>query len=186
MEFEPVNGQRISKRAYSGAQDDAASRAVVTGGHLYVAGESKSFAEGGNAVGQSDVLLLDYAANPSAAPALLTVPIDIKPGSAVNSLNPQSQGKIPLAVLSTRGFAAPTMVTPDSLTFGRLGTEASLASCSPEDVNRDGRMDLLCHFHTAQAAFQPGDTQGILKGLTTSGAPLKGTDAIRLVPCSRR
>ena len=36
--------------------------------------------------------------------------LDIKPGSSPNSINPQSKGKIPVAILSTQEFFAPDMV----------------------------------------------------------------------------
>jgi len=81
-------------------------------------------------------------------------------------------------------FDAPIQMDQGSLTFGRAGDEPSLAFCNSngEDVNGDSRLDLVCHFHTQTAAFQGGDTQGILKGQTMSGIPLTGTDAISIVP----
>jgi len=117
-------------------------------------------------------------------PSIIPVAIDIKPGSFPNSINPASKGKIPVAILSTTGFDAPAQVDQSSLTFGRTGDEPSLAFCnsSPEDVNGDGLLDLVCHFHTLTAAFQSGDTQGILKGQTIGGTPISGTDSVRIVP----
>jgi hypothetical protein len=49
-------------------------------------------------------------------------------------------------------------------------------------VNGDGLPDLLCHFDTVKAAFQAGDTTGILKGKTLTGVPIQGSDTIRIVP----
>jgi hypothetical protein len=116
-------------------------------------------------------------------PPIITVAIDIKPGSFPNSINRKSDGKIPVAILSSSTFDAPAQVDPNSLTFGHTGNENSLVFCnaSPEDVNQDGLLDLVCHFDTQTAAFQPGDTQGILKGKTTSGTPITGTDSVRIV-----
>jgi hypothetical protein len=70
------------------------------------------------------------------------------------------------------------------LTFGRTGDEPSLAGCSSEreDVNKDGRPDLVCHFTTQASGFQSGDTSGVLKGTTLSGNPLTGTDSVRILP----
>ena len=111
------------------------------------------------------------------------VSIDIKPGGVPNNINPKSRGRIPVAVLSSPEFDAPAVVDHNALTFGRRGDETSLAFCtSPEDVNGDGLLDLVCHFETSAAGFQPGDTHGILKGRTLSGVPLKGSDSIRVVP----
>jgi hypothetical protein len=112
-----------------------------------------------------------------------TVSIDIKPGSDPNSINPRSRGTIPVAILSTADFDAPTEVERASLTFGRTGDEQSLAFCnsSPEDVNLDGMLDLVCHFTTQLTGFQSGDTEGILRGETVGGMPIEGRDAARVV-----
>ena len=116
----------------------------------------------------------------------IEVALDIKPGSYPNSINPESKGKIPVAILSTVEFDAPQMVNRDSLTFGPTGAEASLAFCNPEgeDVNRDGLLDLVCHFYTQTAAFQCGDTKGILKGETQEpdGTLIEGSDSVRINP----
>ena len=55
-----------------------------------------------------------------------------------------------------------------------------------EDVNGDGLLDVVCHFYTQETAFQDGDTNGVLKGFTTDGVPIQGTDTIRLVPDSEK
>jgi GH25 family lysozyme M1 (1,4-beta-N-acetylmuramidase) len=109
------------------------------------------------------------------------VRIDIKPGDDVPSINPNSHGKIPVAILSDASFNAPMDTDTATLTFGRTGNEHSLAFCSVEDVNGDGLPDLICHFSTQATAFQSGDTVGVLKGRTLAGIPLRGTDAIVVV-----
>lgn len=116
---------------------------------------------------------------------VVKVAIDIKPGSFPNSINLKSQGKIPVAVLSTADFDAPGDVDPDSLTFGPTGDEVSPAVCSPspEDVNGDGLHDLVCHFFTQSAGFECGDEVGYLKGQTVNGVPIEGSDSARVVPC---
>ncbi|MEK7878515.1 MAG: hypothetical protein AAB285_01525, partial [candidate division NC10 bacterium] len=91
----------------------------------------------------------------------------------------------PGAILAGRGFAAPEAVKQSSLMFGRSGSEQSLAFCASEDVNGDGKLDLVCHFETERTAFQGTDSQGILKGLTNTGRALQGIDSIRLVPALR-
>ena len=110
-----------------------------------------------------------------------TVDIDIKPGDGPNSINPRSRGKIPVAILSSLTFDVPSEVDTSSLTFGRTGDESSLAFCNPEDVNGDGLPDLICHFETKKTGFRAGDTQGVLKGETRDGVPIKGTDSVRIV-----
>lgn len=112
----------------------------------------------------------------------LPVGIDVKPGEDPPSINPGSNGKTPVAILSTSTFDATTQVNTASLTFGHTGDEHSLAFCSgAEDVNGDGLPDLVCHFTTNLTGFQPGDTVATLKGTTTSGQHLKGTDTVIIV-----
>lgn len=112
--------------------------------------------------------------------ATLSLPVGIKVRS---SINPSSNGKIAVGILSTPTFNAPAQVDPTSLTFGSSGDEKSLAFCSgSEDVDSDGLPDLVCHFETNLTGLQPGDTIVTLKGATTSGRRLKGTANIVTVP----
>jgi len=108
--------------------------------------------------------------------------IDIKPDSSQNKIKLSSQGVIPVAILSTSTFSAPTEIDPATLTFGRTGNEASLSHYAIEDVNQDGLLDLIAHFYTQLTGFQPGDTVGTLKGLRTNGTPFVGTDAVKITP----
>jgi len=113
---------------------------------------------------------------------LQKVPIDIKPGSFPNSINMESRGTIPVAILSTPDFDA-TTVDKTSLTFGRTGDEDSLEKCtkSNEDVNGDGLLDVVCHFRTQDTGFREGDNEGILKGKTVDGIPIEGRDSVRIL-----
>jgi len=109
------------------------------------------------------------------------VPIDIKPGSETNPINTKSKGIIPVAILSTPNFDAPTVVDTTSLTFGQTGDETSLAFCNSEDINEDGLTDLVCHFYIQTTAFQVGDTEGILKGQTINSVPIEGSDYVKVL-----
>ena len=113
----------------------------------------------------------------------MKVNIDIKPGSDTNPINTKSQGTTPVAILSTADFDATTMLDQPSLSFGATGDETSLAFCDDEaqDVNSDGLLDLVCHFHTQQTGFQIGDLEGILKGQTMDGTALEGNDLITFI-----
>jgi hypothetical protein len=153
----------------TGAYNPASDRMIVFGGFILPSWDCLV-----------DVWVLTEAMGP---PPVINVSIDIKPGSDVNSINPDSQGKIAVAILSKPDFNAPEMVDWGSLKFGETGTEVlSLAFCTVEDVNADGRPDLVAHFYTQQTGFETGDTQGYLKGQTIDGTPLSGSDAVRIVP----
>lgn len=112
------------------------------------------------------------------------IPIDIKPGSFPNSINPRNRGKTPVAILSTPTFNAPATIDPTSPTFGRTGNEQSLAFCnsSPQDVNGDGIPDMVCHFNTEDTGFLPADTIGTLKAQKFNNQEVIGTDSVRILP----
>lgn len=117
-------------------------------------------------------------------PPVLPVGIDIRPGTEPNSLNLRSKGQVPVAILSDASLYAPTDVVVESLRFGHDGTETSLLKCvgPTVDVNLDGLVDLVCHFDTQLAGFQPGDIEGLLSVETIGGLKLQGRDSIRIVP----
>jgi hypothetical protein len=53
IELDPNNGNLLSSQTFGGTQDDIANAITADGTHLYVTGESRSFAQGGNASGQN-------------------------------------------------------------------------------------------------------------------------------------
>ena len=113
--------------------------------------------------------------------AVLTVPVDIKPGGATNPIDLRSQGVIPVAVLSTASFDA-TTVDPKSVCFGDADNPAHrdcTGRAHVEDVNGDGRRDLLFVFQTQETGIDPGDTQACLTGKTFTGVSIEGCDTIR-------
>lgn len=110
-------------------------------------------------------------------------PIDIRPNKRINHVNPQSRGKIPVAILSSASFDAVKMVDQQTLSFGRTGRELSLSSCSKpaKDVNGDGIPDLVCRFDTRRAGFTHASTFGVLRFMDAQGVPYEGRDAITIV-----
>ena len=114
---------------------------------------------------------------------VVSVGIDIKPGSFPNSIQMKGGGPIPIAILSSATFDALSEVNQQSLTFGPTGDEKSLSQCSNQgaDVNGDGLPDQICHFLPSKTGFQLGDTQATLKGATIEGTPLTGSDAVTIV-----
>jgi len=113
---------------------------------------------------------------------IISVAIDIKPGSFPNSINPKSKGKIPVAILTTDSFDA-TTVDSTTVLFGATGTEAAPVQSALEDVDRDGDTDMILHFTTQDTGIQCGDTSASLTGETFSGQAIEGADSIKTVAC---
>jgi hypothetical protein len=113
------------------------------------------------------------------APPVKTVLIDIKPGSYPNSINPGSQGRIPVAILTNETFDA-TTVDPTTVKFGPKN--AAAVHSAIEDVDHDGELDMILHFKTQETGIEPGDTEATLTGKTYGGISIEGTDTIRTVP----
>jgi hypothetical protein len=114
---------------------------------------------------------------------LRLVVIDIKPGENPPEINTKSRGILPLAILSSMTFSVPDMVDIATLTFGATGRERSLAFCNPngEDVNGDGRLDLVCHFNTGDTGLKRGDRQAVLRGRTVQNGLIEGSAEVLIV-----
>ncbi|MHB8521670.1 MAG: PA14 domain-containing protein [Limisphaerales bacterium] len=112
-----------------------------------------------------------------------TVPIviDIKPGSSTNPINLGSRGQTPVAVLTTDNFDA-RRIAPETVRFGHTGTEAAPAHYAWEDVNGDGRLDLILQFNTAETGILPTDVIATLTGQTTDGLAVLGSDRVTPIP----
>ncbi len=115
-------------------------------------------------------------------PPPIQVAIDIRPGTNLNNISLANDINVPVAILSSASFDAPGRVDKTSLTFGHVGSEASLSSCDVRgrDVNGDGRADLVCRFTVKATAFQIGDTLGVLTGRTIGGSQIHGTDSVHI------
>jgi len=112
----------------------------------------------------------------------VTVAVDIEPGSFPNSINPRSNGVIPVAILTTDTFDA-TTVDPTTVLFGPTGTEAAAVRSALEDVDGDGDIDMILHFNTQVTGIQCGDTSASLTGKTFNGQVIDGSDSINTVGC---
>ena len=115
-------------------------------------------------------------------PAVVDVAIDIKPGSGPNAINVRSQGKIPVAILTTEDFDANT-VDVSTVQFGPGAAQP--VSYALENINGDTDWDLILHFNTQETGIACGDTKATLTGQTLEGVPITGTDSIKTVGCKK-
>lgn len=108
------------------------------------------------------------------------VVIDIKPGSFPNSINLNSNGLTPVAVLSGTNFDATTI---DSETVMFAGTQPIRDAI--EDVNGDQRDDMMFFFNTRELSLSPDSTNATISGKTTNGVSFTGADSVRIVTSKR-
>lgn len=115
-------------------------------------------------------------------PLAIDVLIDMKPGSKRNPIDLRSNGKIPVAVLTSSSFDA-TQVNWETVTFGPgEATEAHQRS-HVADVDGDGDMDSLLHFEMQRTGIRCGDEEVTLTGRTFDDSSFSGTDRIEIVQC---
>jgi hypothetical protein len=112
----------------------------------------------------------------------IQVTLDVKPGDTRNPINVRSQGVIPVAVITTPTFDARS-VDVLSVRFGPHGASEAHARGHLEDIDGDGDEDMVLHFETSNSGFPCGASSATLIGETTSGRPLRGSDAIVTVSC---
>ncbi len=123
-----------------------------------------------------------------------SVPVDIKPGAFPNSINLSSNGVVPVAILSTPTFDA-TKVDPTTITMAGSGVRLKgngTAMASFQDVNGDGRPDLVVQVSTQALQLTMGDVSALVQGRLLQGFTLPasmgggtticGADSIRVVP----
>jgi photosystem II stability/assembly factor-like uncharacterized protein len=113
-----------------------------------------------------------------------TVVVDIKPGSYPNAINLGSNGTVPVAILSDSAFDATTVdpltVTLAGATVKLRGKGTPMSSC--QDVNTDGRLDLVVHVTTEALELTETSVEAILEGATYGGRRIKGSDTVKVVP----
>lgn len=133
---------------------------------------------------QSDKYIFHYSPEPGEKSIVLNIPIDIKPESDLNPIKCEDKnGMIPVAILSANTFNA-LDVDADSVEFegakeahvDKLGS----AVRHVEDVNGDGKEDLIFHFSRKDMKISCDETSGIILGKTSSGLAISGTDAIKI------
>jgi hypothetical protein len=78
-------------------------------------------------------------------------------------------------------------VVRESLAFGPEGAPLAHRSCPHrEDVNGDGRTDLVTHHRVPESGLALGDASACLTGVLEDGTPFRGCDAVHALPvCGR-
>lgn len=91
-----------------------------------------------------------------------------------------------MAILSTAGFDA-TRVVPGSLRLAGASLQGTArtpgrVNARREEINGDGRADLVVEFEVQRLQFRAHDMVVELWGWTEDGGPFTGSDMVRLVP----
>jgi len=123
-----------------------------------------------------------YRADP--APSDVRVSLDIKPGGNPNMINLKSQGTVPIAILTTDDFDA-TTVNPTTVTLAGAHVKLKkngMPMAAYEDVNGDGRADLVLHVSTQYLQLDESSMVAVLAGQTYDGTAITGSDTVRIVP----
>ncbi len=118
------------------------------------------------------------------------VTIDIKPGSSTNNINLGSKGLLPVAVLTTATFDASrftpemaTLVDASTTSMDCMGTNA--VRYARQDVNGDGKADLVMFFDTTTLNFTTSTTAATLMAhgqYNGTVLHIMGTDSVTIVP----
>lgn len=132
---------------------------------------------GGNGSGDVYAQRISKVGQRAASCGVISVSIDIKPGSYPNSINLGSKGVVPVAVLATDSFDASTIDAGTVLFAGAKAVNNSL-----EDVNGDGRLDMVFHFNTQELQLTSSSTSATLTGKTLDGRDIQGEDSVNIVP----
>ena len=129
--------------------------------------------------------MVDYAipvvlADTSQGPRVIH--IDIKPGDEPTTVTPGRGGVLPVVLYSDATFDA-AKVDAKSIRFGATGTEAQPMRTSMEDVDADGRIDLISMFRMQQTGIECGHTMALLRGRTHNGEDIEGRAVFRTAGC---
>jgi hypothetical protein len=112
------------------------------------------------------------------------IAIAIRPRHEANRINPKSNAHIQVAILTDNGFDA-TTVLPDTVRFGSTGTEVAPVNFVLRDADGDGDIDMILRFPIQDAGIQCGQTAAFLRGQTSEGHSIEGSDFIRTVGCAK-
>jgi hypothetical protein len=101
--------------------------------------------------------------------------LDIKPGSFPNSINLGSKGNTPVAILGNSIDV--NNIDPSTITFAG----AKPVHWAIEDVNNDGKADMILQFSTQALDLDGSSTEAELRGNTWDGQTFTGEDSVNIV-----
>jgi len=115
---------------------------------------------------------------PEVEPQLLTVQIDVRPGSDKNPIQLGSRGVLPVVLYGENDFAIED-VDWNSLAFGP-GAAAIAHENGPhfDDVDGDGLLDMILHFRISEIGLTADDVEVCLDGQSTDGTSFEGCDDV--------
>lgn len=115
---------------------------------------------------------------------VLDVTIEVKPGGGAEPINALSQGTLPIAVLSDAEFDAAELDPRRILANGApvRSRMNGTPMAAMEDVDGDGRADLVLHFVTADLELTGEEADIVLTGMTYGGFAVRGLASVLIVP----
>jgi len=117
-----------------------------------------------------------YACDPV---LLMSVEVDIQPGSDLNAINPDSRGVVPVAILGADNL---DVLELDPATFRFEAASATdPTGGSLTDVNADAIIDLVSHYRIRETGIDSSGT-ACVQGLLFDGVPFEGCDFVTTVP----
>lgn len=108
--------------------------------------------------------------------SFVPVVVDIKPDSYLNSININSKGVVPVAILSGPSFNAGDVVINSIMFAGARPLRGNL-----KDIDSDGDSDLILHFDTQSLQLTQDSAMAVLTGQLTDGKLIKGRDSVRII-----
>jgi len=118
-------------------------------------------------------------------PCLLSIDIDIKPGSDPNCINEKKQGQTPIAILGSAELDITRIVHSTIILVGNPGNQIIPTEVTIKDVNSDGFDDLVLKFSSValkDAFFFVDNNELFIAGNLDSvvNTPFMGSDIINL------
>ncbi len=181
--FDSSGGLLWSSQIGTAERDGSYSVAVDAAGDPYISGYTYGDLAGTNA-GFFDAFLIKFEAP---GPDILSLLMDIRPGSDINPVNSKSNGALPVAIYGSADVDVTEIdlatLMLEGMSLREKGNGDKLGSF--EDINGDSIVDLLLHFDLSELSFNASTDVYTLSGMMLDGMALEGSDSIRAVPAGK-